>query len=44
MMEGILIAAATGGSPDNHIYVELRREFMADPIIRDLSCSPEIGQ
>ncbi len=36
MMEGILIAAATGGSPDNHIYEHLRREFMADPIIRDL--------
>jgi len=36
MMEGILIAAATGGSPDNHIYEHLRREFMADPTIRDL--------
>lgn len=36
MMEGILIAAATGGSPDNHIYEHLRREFMADPMIRDL--------
>lgn len=36
MMEGILIAAATGGSPDNHIYEHLRREFMADPGIRDL--------
>lgn len=36
MMEGILIASATGGSPDNHIYEHLRREFMADPIIRDL--------
>lgn len=36
MMEGILIAAATGGSPDNHIYEHLRREFMADPVIRDL--------
>ena len=34
MMEGILIAAATGGSPDNHEH--LRREFMADPTIRDL--------
>lgn len=30
MMEGILIAAATGGSSDNHIYEHLRREFMAD--------------
>lgn len=36
MMEGILIAAATGDSPDNHIYEHLRREFMADPGIRDL--------
>ncbi|MEG8223098.1 abortive infection family protein [Sphingomonas sp. HH69] len=36
MMEGILIAAATGGSPDNHIYEHLRRECMADPTIRDL--------
>lgn len=36
MMEGILIAAATGGSLGNHIYEHLRREFMADPIIRDL--------
>lgn len=36
MMEGILIAAATGGSPDNHIFEHLRREFMADPTIRDL--------
>lgn len=36
MMEGILIAAATGDSPDNHIYEHLRREFMANPIIRDL--------
>lgn len=36
MMEGILIAAATGGSPDNQIYEHLRREFMADPTIRDL--------
>ncbi len=36
MVEGILIAAATGGSPDNQIYVELRREFMADPVIRNL--------
>ncbi len=36
MMEGILIAAATGGSQDNHIYVQLRREFMADSVIRDL--------
>ncbi len=36
MMEGILIASATGGSPDNHVYEYIRREFMADPIIRDL--------
>jgi hypothetical protein len=36
MMEGILIAAATGGSPDSPIYEHLRRQFMADPIVRDL--------
>lgn len=36
MMEGILIAAATGGSQDSHIYEHLRREFMANPTIRDL--------
>lgn len=36
MMEGILIASATGGSPDNRVYEHLRREFMADPVIRDL--------
>jgi len=36
MMEGILIASATGGSPDNHIYEQLRRDFMADAIVRDL--------
>src|SRR3954453_12123628 len=36
MMEGILIAAATGGSPDNHIYEHLRREFLASTPVRDL--------
>ena len=36
MMEGILIASATGGSPDNHSYEQLRRAFIADPIVRDL--------
>ena len=36
MMEGILIACAPGGSPDNHIYEHLRRELMADVVIRDL--------
>ncbi|MEO5324267.1 abortive infection family protein [Mesorhizobium sp. CC13] len=36
MMEGILIASATGGSPDNHVYEHLRREFMADPTIQNL--------
>ena len=36
MMEGILIASATGGSPDNHIYERLRRDFMADSTMRDL--------
>ena len=36
MMEGILIASATGGSSGNHIYEQLRREFMVDPQIRNL--------
>ena len=36
MMEGNLIACATGGSSDNHIYEFLRREFMADPVSREL--------
>jgi len=36
MMEGILIASATGGSPDNYVYQYLRREFIADPSIKDL--------
>lgn len=36
MMEGVLIAAATGGSGDNSVYEHLRREFMADPVIREL--------
>lgn len=36
MIEGILIASATGGSGDNHIYERLRREFISDPAIRDM--------
>ena len=36
MMEGILIAAATGGSHDNRVYEHLRREFMSDPVLREL--------
>lgn len=36
MMEGILIARATGGVGEDRIYVELRREFMNDPRIRDV--------
>ena len=36
MIEGILIASATGGSPDNRIYEHLRREFMGDPSVREL--------
>ena len=36
MMEGILIAQATGGVAENHIYGELRRGFMADPVVKDL--------
>lgn len=36
MMEGVLIACATGGPSDNHVYEHLRREFMAESVIRDL--------
>jgi len=36
MMEGILTSRATGGTGDNGIYVQLRRDFMADPNTRDL--------
>ncbi|MAS44290.1 MAG: abortive phage resistance protein [Rhodobacteraceae bacterium] len=36
MMEGMLISRATGGTADSRIYQHLRREFMADPAIRDL--------
>ena len=36
MMESILIEHATGGLSDNSIYVLLRREFVADPTVRDL--------
>lgn len=36
MMEGILIACATGGSSETRIYEHLRREFMTDPAVRDL--------
>lgn len=36
MLQEILISAATGGRPDNHIYDHLRRELMADHNIRDL--------
>lgn len=36
MLEGILIAAATGGSHDDHVYQLLRREFMDDPEVRGL--------
>lgn len=35
MMEGILNDRATGGSPDSHIYEQLRRNFIAEPEIRD---------
>lgn len=31
MLEGLLTARATGGTPDNRIYQHLRREFMEDP-------------
>jgi hypothetical protein len=36
MMEGILVASATGGSADNRVYVALRQTFIAEPSIRDL--------
>ena len=36
MVEGILIACATGEPHDNQTYERLRRELMADPVIRDL--------
>ena len=36
MVEGILTDVATGGPKDSKIYVCLRRDFMADPVIRDL--------
>lgn len=36
MMEGILIARATGGSSDNHTYETLRRDFISDLSICDL--------
>ncbi|WP_295808473.1 abortive infection family protein [uncultured Nitratireductor sp.] len=36
MMESILTAAATDGSPDNQIYEHLRREFMLNDELKDL--------
>lgn len=36
MMEGILLAHATGGSADGHLYEHLRREFVADPVLKAL--------
>jgi Abortive infection C-terminus len=36
MMEGIMIASATGGSNDTHIYEHLRREFMQSDEIKNL--------
>jgi hypothetical protein len=36
MMEGILIAAATGGSHQNTIYAHLRRDLLAIPKLREL--------
>ncbi|NEU12593.1 abortive infection family protein [Methylobacterium sp. BTF04] len=35
-MEGILVASATGGSGDGHIYEHLRREFLHDEAIKAL--------
>lgn len=36
MMEGILIACATGGSPEDRVYEHLRRELMSDPSLRNM--------
>ena len=36
MMEGILIACATGGSQDGPVYEQLRREFMHDSSLKEL--------
>jgi hypothetical protein len=36
MLEGILIARATGGVGDDRVYAELRRDFMNDPRTREL--------
>lgn len=36
MMESIMTAAATDGSPDNRIYEHLRREFMFNDELKDL--------
>lgn len=36
MLEGVLTARATGGTADDRAYQYLRREFIADPALRDL--------
>jgi hypothetical protein len=36
MLEGFLVARATGGTADDGLYQYLRREFMADPALCDL--------
>jgi hypothetical protein len=36
MLEGIMIASATGGSDDNPIYELLRKRFMSEPITKKL--------
>ncbi|MFG1372172.1 abortive infection family protein [Xanthobacter oligotrophicus] len=36
MMEGILIACATGGSQDGQLYEHMRREFMQDATLKEL--------
>ena len=36
MLEGLLIARATGGTADDGVYQYLRREFIADPALCDL--------
>lgn len=36
MLEGLLIARATGNSAEDGVYTLLRREFMADPVLKGL--------
>lgn len=36
MLEGLLITCATGGAADDPVYQDLRRKFIADPVLCDL--------